>query len=218
VTAEGIWGRKGVAKKTKSAGHFAPWRSAGKTRRKLRRWAVRVAGTFHTAGNSFPCKAHDLSPGGARIEVVGRTRVKVGAATSLELPGYGRIPAQVKHISGNSLGLMFTHDEEHAAALARFLIAKPPPRPQPRRPAKAVAVLLVRDRRVPCSVEDISSFGAKVRVNDTNGFAEDQEVLLRIDGHGSLPAIVRRVEAGEIGLVLVEAFVGDLSRDARSKA
>lgn len=207
-----------MARNAKSAGDFAPWQSVGSTRRNFRRWAVRLDGTFHTSGSSFSCKAQDLSPGGARIEVAGRTRVKIGASTSLELPGYGRIAAQVRHITGNSLGLMFTHDEEHAAALARFLISKPPPRPQARRRVEASGSLLVRDRRTPCAVQDIARFGAKVRVEDTNGFVEDQEVLLRIDGHGSLPAIVRRIDNGEIGLVLVEAFVGDLSRVTRPTA
>lgn len=202
----------------KGASAFAPWLSAGSTRRNFRRWAVHLEGTFHTAGKSFPCTAHDLSPAGARIEIVGRTRVKVGASTSLELPRYGLIAAEVRHITGHSIGLMFTHDDDHAAALARFLIAKPPPRPQARRQVEAAAALLVRSRRIPCVVEDISRFGAKVRVEAADGLAEDQELLLRIDGHGSLPAIVRRAGDGEIGLVLIEPFVGDLSHGRRPTA
>lgn len=202
----------------KSTSDFAPWRSIGRTRRNFRRWLVRMEGTFHTAGKSFPCKAHDLSPGGARIEISERTRVKVGARTQLELPRYGRIPAEVRHTTGSSVGLMFTHDDEHAAALARFLISKPPPRPQARRQVKVAAALLVRDARTPCVIRDISRFGARVRVEETNGFLEAQELLLRIDGYGSLPAIVQWAENGEIGLVLVEAFVGDLSSGKRSTA
>lgn len=197
---------------------FAPWRSGATTRRAFRRWAVRVQATFRTSGRSFACVAHDLSPGGARIEVAGRTRVKVGAATAFDLAAYGRIPAEVRHISGNKLGLMFTHDGEHQAALARFLVTRPPPRPQTRKLVKAAGSLSLKGRRVLCHVLDLSRFGARVRVDTANDFKEEQEIVFRIDGHGSVPAIVRRVLDNEIGLVLVEAFAGNPGGAARKIA
>lgn len=198
----------------KSASAFAPWRSNGRSRRNFRRWDVYVEATFHTTKRSFACILHDISPVGAQIEVLGRTRVKPGSKTQLELAGYGRLPARVRRVTGSTLGLEFAHDDAHAAGLARYLISQRPPRQQRRREVDAGASLLVRGERMPCRLRDVSRFGARVVADDAGAFSEEQEILLRIDGHNSLPAIIRRVDGNEIGLVLIEEYGGRLLVDA----
>ena len=187
---------------------FAPWQGEDGRQRGFRRWSVHVRATLRQGRRRRICIADDLSPGGASVSVFRTLDASVGDAVRLVLPGYGAIPAEVRHVGERRFGLMFTHDDQRALSLARFLVAQPPPRKVLREALDIPARLLVRGRSEPCILSDISRFGACVRFDNGPALDPEEEVLLRIDGVGSLEAIVTRVGVGEFGLVLIDEYTG----------
>jgi PilZ domain len=197
---------------------IAPWQSDGGRQRGLRRWTVSMRAVLRRGRHRRACVASDLSPGGAAVKVFRAFDVSIGDAVGLVLAGYGTVPAEVRHTDGRRLGLMFTHDDTQALALARFLIAQAPPRKQPRERLETAARLLVRGRSEPCLLVDISRFDAGVKCDRGLTLQRDEEVLLRIDGVGGLQAIVSRIGAGELGLVLVDEYTGGARRPSAGAA
>jgi hypothetical protein len=105
---------------------------------------------------------------------------------------------------------MFLHDEVGEVALARFLISRRPSRRAPRLQLSARAVLTPRKAQVFGTVSDISRTGASVLIDNSAAFAEDDEVLLNIPGHGEIAATVRRVANDRIGLMFHRQLDDDL--------
>lgn len=193
-------------------GPSTAWKVEDGRQRGLRRWAVNIRAVLRHGRRRRVCIASDLSPGGAAVSVFRAFDVPVGGAVRLLLPGYGAVPAEVRHSDGRRFGLMFTHDTERSLALARFLVSQAPPRKEPRERIEAPAMLLIRGRSEPCVLMDISRFGAGVKYDNGLALQRDDEVLLRVEGVGGLQAIVSRVGAGEVGLVLINEYTGGVRR------
>ena len=199
------------------AGPLVPWQSGdgdgeANRRRHYRRWSVHVRATLRIGRRRRACIANDLSPGGAALNLFRSIDAEVGAAASLFLPGYGAIPAELRHVDGRHVGLMFTHDGERALGLARHLVAQRPPRGDPRIEVGAPAQLVVRGATRPCWLANISRFGAGIACEDARSLGLEEEVLLRVPGVGSLGAIVARIGAADFGLVLVDEYLGGVLR------
>ncbi len=57
-----------------------------------------------------PCRVEELSPAAAGVRTEGNAQDLDGTEVVLEIPGYGRIPAEVVVMTDGSIGLMFLHD------------------------------------------------------------------------------------------------------------
>jgi hypothetical protein len=205
------------------AGPLVPWQSGdgdgeANRRRHYRRWSVQVRATLRIGRRRRTCIANDLSPGGASLNLFRSIDAEVGAPASLFLPGYGAVPAEVRHVDGRHVGVMFTHDGEHALRLARHLVAQRPPRSDPRIEVGVPAQLVVRGATRACRLANISRFGAGIACEDAHSLGLEEEVLLRVPGVGSLGAIVVRIGAGELGLVLVDEYLGGVIGPGESAA
>jgi hypothetical protein len=179
---------------------LAPWRAIDPSRRRFRRWTVDLEAELRLAERTFTCLVHDLSPGGARIDLTGTEAPAIGTEVVLTMDGYGSISSEVRYAEGGELGLRFIHDSADEVRLARFLVAQAPPRQPPRHAVEIGGLLTAGNVQVSCAVADLSDSGARVRLRDTDHLSEGDRVVLHIDGHGDLAATVRRIGDAEIGV------------------
>ncbi len=70
-----------------------------------------------------PCRVEELSPAAACVRTEGNAQDLDGTEVVLEIPGYGRIPAEVVVMTDGSIGLMFLHDG-HARDAMRCWLAR----------------------------------------------------------------------------------------------
>jgi hypothetical protein len=86
------------------------------------RSAERCPGAMLTvARQEQRCRVEEISPGAARVRV--ERQVPEGAVVMLELPGYGRVPAEAVVLQEGVVGLLFQHDGHAEAAMRRWLAA-----------------------------------------------------------------------------------------------
>ncbi len=189
---------------------LVPWRKQTGSRRRLRRWTVNIQATVWIGDQAVECLVQDLSPAGARIQLLESKTVAVGTQIRLNLESFSAIPAEVRYSADGTLGLMFLHDEDAEVELARFLVSIRPERPDPRQKSGAMALLTPKKAQSACVLRDISRLGASITMNDTAHLAPEDEVILSIEGYGDVEATVRRVEDGSLGLTFHKALSGEL--------
>ncbi len=137
------------------------------------------------------------------------TGTPVGTEAEIDLGGFGAVPAEVRSISGDILGLMFLQGEAHERELARHLIALPPPRRVERRKACTSGAITVGGVECTCVVEDISRMGACVLIDDTTGLIDGDRVVLTLEGFGRINASVRHLTEIRVGLMFLESLAGE---------
>lgn len=184
--------------------------------RRHRRWFVDFDTTIGVAGEALKCSVYDLSPGGACIRVLVRTRLTTGDDVDFEMPGYGVIPAEVRYSGDDYLGLRFRHDAEGELALGRYLAEIELSRRPKRHEMKLSTVLRASGVELPCVLQEASRINALVRVEDTRHLAPHQEVALALPDLGSVPALVTRLDESEVGLVFLQGL--DLDPNAPTEA
>jgi hypothetical protein len=190
--------------------NFTPWRKEATSRRRYRRWSVAIRAVLHLGGGQHECMVRDLSPGGGLVEVEGAAGFMPGSALILELTGFGRIEAEVRHNHDGALGLMFVHGDVEEEALALYLVTLRPERRPAREPVTATAILRAGGVETACVVADMSRGGARVLIDDVRRLVEGDEVMLSVSGQQEVAAVIRRLDAGEVGLMFLESFTGAL--------
>ncbi len=95
---------------------------AHRSERRFLRWDADFDGMLGSEAEFVACTICDLSPGGARVKVADTPEVTVGVRVVLELPDYGLIDAEVRHVKDEMLGLSFRHAEANEFELARHLL------------------------------------------------------------------------------------------------
>lgn len=177
---------------------------AGAAQRRHRRWYVDFETTLTLEGAAWACSVYDLSPGGACVEVPHREQIPAGSHVEFQLPGYGAIPADVRYIDGNYLGLVFRHDANDEIAVGRYLAAIELSRRPERREAKSDVLLRSSGVEMPGVLFEISRSGARIAVEDARHIMPDQEVTLGLPDIGAVQAVVTRIDERELGLVFLQ--------------
>ena len=95
---------------------------AGQIERRFRRWKVDFDGTYGSGSESVTCEICDLSPGGARVKIAGAPENTVGTRIVLDIPDYGPVDAEVRHVEDGVLGLSFRHAGSDELELASHLL------------------------------------------------------------------------------------------------
>lgn len=186
------------------------WQPETSARRRLRRWTVDMQAVVWIDEQALGCRVHDISPAGARVEPATFRDLSPGARVVLDLPDFPAIPAEVRYGAEGAVGLEFLHDEERETALARYLVARRPQRRDPRKALHVKATLTPCRMRSPCVVKDVSRMGAGVSIGDAHQLSEHDEVMLSIEDYGDVPATVRRISEGEVGLIFHNPLIGIL--------
>ena len=136
--------------------------------RRFRRWHVDFEARLAIGVERLKCTVHDVSPGGACVELLGGGALAVGARLDFELPGYGSIPAEIRYDRDGYQGLMFLHREAGELAVARYLVAiDQNQRGAERYEVNIAATLLAGGTETTCFATDISRTGARLAVADT---------------------------------------------------
>ncbi|MDP6709521.1 MAG: PilZ domain-containing protein, partial [Alphaproteobacteria bacterium] len=86
------------------------------------RWNVRFDTVLDNAGQQVPCTVFDLSPSGALIAQLASDLVDAGSHVQFEMPGFGPIPAEVRHAAEGYQGLMFLLDTMGEIEVANYLL------------------------------------------------------------------------------------------------
>jgi hypothetical protein len=183
---------------------FGPSDTETTVRRRFRRWHVDFETVLRVADTQMVCRAVDLSPGGACVELADSHNVAAGDRLLFELPGFGGIEAEVRYQGERYLGLMFMHDDTGEVAVARYLVEVEQSRRPPRHDVGVEARLTAGGVDTACIVDDISRTGARILVDDTRVFTIDQEVSIQLEGIGRITATVQRLEDREIGLMFLQ--------------
>jgi hypothetical protein len=192
-----------LTEKTKD---FAPWRRQPASRRRFRRWSVTIPAVVQLGGRSDDCVIRDLSPGGAWIEASDLGGVAAGTPAVLELPAFGPVEAEVRHIRDGHLGLMFLHGTHEEEALALHLVTTEPRRRPHRQAVQVTAMLKTSGVETPCVVVNMARAGARVLLDGARHLSEDEEVALMIGGEHEIAAIVRHLDGSEVGLMFLQEF------------
>lgn len=179
-------------------------------RRKLRRWTVNMRAVAWIGDQPMTCVVHDISPGGARIQLMNVIEVAVGTTIELGLRDFPPISAEVRYSAEGTLGLMFLLEEDGQVELGRYLVSQRPERRDPRKKLDLKATLTPRRSQITCTVQNISRMGASVATNDARHFSLEEEIVLSIEGYGDVSGTVRRIGEGEVALMFHKALVGEL--------
>ena len=102
------------------------WECDIPARRRHRRWTTDAAAFVDVAGQSYPCRVADISPGGARICLLEAMQIGVGSEVGFDLEGWGEIVAVVRHGARDVLGLEFMLLEGEEVELTLWLLAHRP--------------------------------------------------------------------------------------------
>ena len=175
--------------------------------RRFRRWTINFQAVVRIENDPRACTVFDISPGGAWIEAENATQATVGATAELDLEDFPPILAEIRHKAGNTLGMLFLHDDEAEAALGRYLVSSRPERVEPRKPVGIEAALILRTA---CTVWNISRLGANLAIDEVAHLSVGDEVMLSIPDYGDVAAKVRRVSEEGVGLMFRKALTGVL--------
>lgn len=188
---------------------FAPWNNPA-SRRRFRRWSVDLPVYLDVDDNPHYCLLYDISPRGARLRIVDGATPKVDADVVLDLEGYGRIPAVVRHSAAGVVGLMFLHDDSAQEHVARWLLESKPTRRQARHDCRIEASVRTGGQELSCLVTDISRLGAAIQVAEAGQLTTSSEVQLLLPGYRPIAASIRYVLGNTVGLMLIDGFHGEL--------
>jgi hypothetical protein len=133
-----------------------------------------------------------------------------GMEITLEIEGYGAVPARVRHADSGIVRIMFLHGEDGEEGLARWLLWLKPQRQQTRYACQIEASLRLLHRDYPCTVFNLSRNGAAITMSDISKLVISSEVILYLPGYGSIAASVRHNDGNTVGLVLIDGYLGDL--------
>ena len=99
------------------------WRTKDDGRRKFRRLNVAQDASVTAIGANRPCRIHDISPGGARIEMRDIRSLWAGGFVVLNLNGYGPVGSELRHLEDaeHQAGLMFMHSGGDQVSIANWL-------------------------------------------------------------------------------------------------
>ena len=196
-----------LAKEADTLRSFAPVEEL----RRFRRWSVDLQSILTIAEQAHDCNVYDLSPGGARVQLIGADAPILGTRVRFDLPNFSAIPSVIRYNMSGFLGLMFLL-EANEIALAHHMVSLKPPRRTRRRAIDSEASLTVHGEECACTVENISRIGASLLVNDARHMITGDEVVLRLVGQDPVPAVIRRLHDGQVGLM----FLIEIDLEARS--
>ncbi len=189
---------------------LTPWDRDTPSRRQHRRWSVAMSALVDIDDTTHYCTIRDISPRGARLQMVQDVPVAERASIAIDIEGYGVIPARVCYANGGILRVMFLHDDDGVEALARWLLWLKPQRRQTRYPCRIAATLSVLDREFSCTVVNLSRNGAGITMTEASHLVVSSEVLLCLPDYGSIAASVRHIDGDAVGLALIDGYHGAL--------
>ncbi len=178
--------------------------------RRFRRWSVDLQSILTIAEQAHDCNVHDLSPGGARVQLIAADAPILGTRVRFDLPSFGAIPSVIRYNTSGFLGLMFLLEADEIA-LAHHMVSLKPPRRTRRRAIDSEASLTVHGEECACTVENISRIGASLLVNDARHMIKGDEAVLRLVGQDPIPAVIRRLHDGQVGLMFLKELAADQS-------
>jgi hypothetical protein len=129
---------------------------------------------------------------------------------TVEIAGFGQLPALVLRSDQDSAGVRFLHEAGGEERLRDWLAKAAPPRPQPRHKCSFPAVIAKEGEELDCTVTDLSRYGAAVEVPSTDGLALKTEVTLILPEFELLTASVRHIKDKRVGLYIADGYQGDL--------
>ena len=68
------------------------------------------------------CRVEEISPGAACVRATKVENLVEGAKVMLEIPDYGRVPAEVILLPDGAIGLLFLHDGEAQQAMRDWIL------------------------------------------------------------------------------------------------
>jgi hypothetical protein len=161
-------------------------------------------------GKTLYCLIYDITPAGARLRVVAGGDLIQARKVSIDLEGYGQIPAEVRHSALGVAGLAFLHGANDETRFAHWLTRLRPHRRQRRYNCHLPAVLVLGTVEIPCVITDLSRSGAAAQVEPNEHLARGSEVELILPSFEPITASVRHVEGGTVGLLLIDGYQGEL--------
>ncbi|MGB0749116.1 MAG: PilZ domain-containing protein [Magnetospiraceae bacterium] len=90
-------------------------------KRKHKRWYVFEVGALYSDGGSAPCVIGNISAQGAKVSC--ELPLQSGENVVFELDGFGKIPAEVRHVDGTEAGLLLDIHGERQEAFVAFMDA-----------------------------------------------------------------------------------------------
>ncbi len=186
------------------------WERETPSKRQYRRWFVDLSALVEIDGTTHYCTIKDISPRGACISLIQDVLIAEEALISVDIEGYGLVPARVAHAKGGILRVMFLHGDDGEEALAHWLLWLKPQRRQTRHACHIQATLSVLEREYSCTVVNLSRNGAGISMKDTSHLTIASDVVLNLPNYGSIAASVRHIDRDTVGLVLIDGYLGDL--------
>ena len=185
------------------------WERETPSRRHYRRWFVDISALAEIDGATHYCKIKDLSPRGACVSLIKDTSVAEEALLSINIEGFGLVPARVIEAKGGLIRVMFLHSDDGEEALAEWLLRLSPQRRQTRYSCHIEATLSVLGREYSCNIFNLSRNGAGITMAETSQLAISSDVILSIPSYGSISASVRHINQDTVGLYLIDGYLGD---------
>ena len=173
-------------------------------RRRHQRWFVDFETTIEFRAETLRCSVYDLSPGGVCVEVLDQHTILVGDNTEFALPGYGRIPAEIRYSDGGYLGLKFLHDTENETELARYLVEIERTKRPAHTAGRPESWLRASGVELACLPIEITLQGARVRLEETRHISPDQEVTVDFPDSNLVAALVTSVDDHEVSLAFLQ--------------
>ncbi len=173
--------------------------------RRFRRWSVALQTIITFNELAYACAIQDLSPAGARIQLIDPANFAVSTQAILDLTPFGSIPSEIRHDQEEYLGLMFLHGESGEISLARHLISLRPQRRPSRVQVNLEATLSARGIDQHAVITNFSPRGANLLINDARHLSEGDMVSLGIPGRPPISATIRRNADGAVGLMFLQA-------------
>ena len=186
------------------------WDRDTPSRRQHRRWSVELRALLEFDGTTHFCTIRDISPRGASILLVQDIMHAEGMEITIDIEGYGAVPARIHHAIGGTARIMFLHGEDGEEALARWLLWLKPQRQQRRYICEFEASLRSLERQLSCTVVNLSRNGAGITMSDTSHLVVSSEVEFSLPHYGSIAASVRRIDGDTVGLQLIDDYYGKL--------
>lgn len=149
------------------------------------RCSVYVQAKLSADDSTQDCEILNISAGGAKVRLP--EAVVLGAEVALTIEGHGTFAAKVAWSDGGHMGLQFLGDRERAARLVWDLVENPEVNKGERRFTRRSVLwsgeLRTGGRGLPCRVQNISAFGAKIRLLEPHA-AKLSKVSLRVERYG----------------------------------
>ncbi len=155
------------------------------------RCSVYVRAQLKADDSTQDCEILNISAGGAKVRVP--EALAVGAEVSLVVEGHGAFAARIAWTDKGHMGLRFLGDRERASRLVWDLVENPEVNKGERRFTRRSVLwsgeLHTGGRGLTCRVQNISAFGAKVRLAEPLT-SKVSKVSLRVERYGEFPGEV----------------------------